>query len=69
MKRSTNRLSDMCDVLGWQGGTIHQVNERISRLVDKHVDVLSLSEEDFKYLARAVEILMMRKDRMGRYGL
>ena len=64
------RMNELCDVMNWNDKpSMRQVNDRISKIVDKHVDVSALSQEDYRYLSRAVEILMMRKDRMGRYGL
>ena len=43
-----NRLKVLCSIFGWNGGTIHQVqNTAESVIQDGKIDVLGLSDQEF----------------------
>ncbi len=44
------RLSVLCRIFGWNGGTIHQVNTEAENVVESELDVLGMPESEFKAL-------------------
>lgn len=49
-QKLNTRLSKLCKVLGWQGGTIYQANDEVSAYIERKVDCLSMDGNDFAYL-------------------
>jgi len=52
-----NRTQKAMKLIGWQGGTVHQVNDELSRVLStletlperlKRVHILNLSEHDYE---------------------
>lgn len=61
---SETKLQILCKSLGWQGGTIHQVAEEISKVVN-HIDgtytvqeLLDLNLDNTKRLATQVRMVL-----------
>lgn len=43
------RLQLLCEAFGWQGGTIHQANQKAAQVLGMtHFDALSYDEKDFQ---------------------
>lgn len=51
-----SRLQRVLDVLGWQGGTIHQVQDELYRMGFKGWEVLELAPSTFEDLLHKLEI-------------
>lgn len=48
-------LARVCEALKWQGGTIHQVNEEVLKLIGIPVDVLNLKPYYVDELIKQIE--------------
>lgn len=55
------RLEKLCLVLGWQGGTIHQVNAELKSLLGFQIDVLRLNDEYFEELYHDLSKLYLNR--------
>ncbi len=57
MERFT-RLSILCKIFGWNGGTIHQVNTEAQNVVEDHsINVLNMPEAEFQALCEDLKAL------------
>ena len=50
-----SRLQRVLDVLGWQGGTIHQVQDELTRMGFKGWEGLELAPSTFEDLLQKLE--------------
>lgn len=65
----TTRLEQACEVLGWKGGTIHQANHRLSIILNQRLDILTLKDEEWNRVYKALQVYREFNNRMNRYGL
>ena len=54
------RLEYLCKVFGWQGGTIHQVNDALSKLLGFKINVLNLPDDYFQELCQDIKLYIKR---------
>lgn len=53
-----SRLQRVLEVLGWQGGTIHQVQDELTRIGFTGWEVLEVAPSTFEYLLQKLETRM-----------
>jgi len=57
------RLQLLCEAFGWQGGTIHQANEKAAKVVGMtHFDAMSYTEIDFQDHLECINNSMIPSD-------
>lgn len=45
--KNMRRLDVVLSILNWNGGTIHQANEECSNCLERNIDILGMTSEEF----------------------
>jgi hypothetical protein len=58
------RLERVLDALGWQGGTVHQAQDELTKMGLKGWEILEDSPASFEHLLELIEHKVKQKNRM-----
>lgn len=64
-----SRLQRVIDVFGWQGGTIHQVQDELTRMGLKGWEILDDSPASFEHLLELLKHKVAQEKRMDELGI
>jgi hypothetical protein len=55
--QASNRLQTLCEIFGWNGGTIHQAKAEAENVIEDHLDVLGMPKDQFLALCAELKTL------------
>jgi len=66
-----NLLERSLNLLGWKGGTVHQVNAVLTKVLKFKIDVNSLTESQFEILKEKylIEVSVLNRENLERLDL